>query len=428
MTTQDPGWSNWSLNQSSHQQPIQPQNEDELRELVLNSEGPLRVVGAGHSFTPIVKTSGTLINLDKLSGLVSADLVNHSAVVKTGSRLKHLSPELEKHGLAFRNLGDINEQSFAGATATATHGTGASLGCLSSEITGVRLMQADGTIVSASQQDNPELLLASQVSLGALGILLEATVNVVPSFKLHRRVWVEPLTEVLAQAQERWDKHHNYEFFYIPFSNYAVNISHDKTGDAITPRPPSEDEQGLAALRKLRNYFKWSRFIRGKLLGMALSRAKTENVIGNSWELLSSVRESRFNEMEYHMPSENALEVFVEVKNFIEKHQREVYFPIEVRKTAGDKSWLSPFQHAARVSLAIHTDYRDDYSWFFSGAEPIFRAAGGRPHWGKLHSLEYADLVDLYPNFSDFTALRKQMDPDGRFMTPELARLWGEAL
>jgi len=373
-----------------------------------------------------VTSSGTIINLDHMGGIVSTDKAANLATIRTGSRLKDLSPALEMDHLAFKNLGDINVQSFAGATATATHGTGEDFGCLSSEITAVRLMKADGSILEGSLDTNPDLIHAAQVSMGALGVMLEATINLCPSYNLHRQTYVEPIEAILEAAPERWANNRNFEFYYIPFSKLGLNIIHNETDAPETERAPSDDEAAMAAIKAMRDKLKWSSFLRSKLLSAGLKKTKPESTIGPSWQLLATTRETLFNEMEYHLPVETALDAFRDIIKYIERHERNVYFPIEIRKTAGDTAWLSPFQGAPRISVAIHAPADEDHSWFYKAAEPIFRAAGGRPHWGKLHSLGAAEFIDLYPDFLRFTALRKTLDPEGRFMTPELGAYWGE--
>ena len=422
------GWANWSGNQAAPDcRFVQAKDEHEIRQLLTEEAFPIRVAGAGHSFTPIVSTSGTVISLDQMGGVVSADPVAKTARIRAGGRLRDLSPELEVHGLAFRNLGDIDVQSFAGAVSTATHGTGEALGCIAAEIFAVKLMTASGDILELSEKADADLLHAAQVSLGALGIMLEAEVRLKDAYRLHRRTWVEPIEQIIAEAPGRWSRHRHYEFLYIPFSGYGINISHDETDAAETQRRPSADEAGLASLRRLRDWLRWSTTIRRRLTAAALQRTPTEDVNGTSWKLLASERRTPFNEMEYHLPPDAGLAVFKEVIAYIEAQRRDVFFPIEVRKTAGDQSWLSPFQGGPRVSIAVHAQAGEDHSWFFDGVEPMFRAASGRPHWGKLHSLAAEDLAALYPDFERFTALRRKLDPDGRFMTPDLARYWGES-
>lgn len=420
------GWANWSTNQQAHPAKLaHPRSEDALRKLLREAPRPVRVVGAGHSFTPIVPTSGTIISLDKMTGVIAADRAAGTARIRMGTRLAALSAALEDHGLAFHNLGDINVQSFAGAAATATHGTGETLPCLAAGIRELRVMLGSGDIIEATYETYPELVRALQVSLGALGILLEATVSVAPAYRLHRRTWVEPIDSILASAAARWAHHRNYEFFYLPFSGYGINISHDLTTAAETPRRPGTDEADLRNLRRLRSLLKWCPPLRRLCLSAALRGFKPEDTVGTSWQLLASERETRFNEMEYHLPVATAFDAFCEVRAWVERYRPEVFFPIEVRKTAADDAWLSPFNDGPRISIALHAHAPDACDWFFDAPERILREAGGRPHWGKLHSLTAAELAELYPAFTRFTALRREYDPSGVFLTPALARLWG---
>ena len=419
-------WSNWSGNQGCAPRLIaRPADEDALRAAMLDGAAPVRVVGAGHSFTPLAATDGALINLDRMGGIRSVDKAAKTARIGVGMRLRDISPALEAEGLAFKNLGDINAQSFAGAAGTATHGTGRGFPCLSAEIRAVRLMTATGEIVEASLESDPDLVRAAQVSLGALGVLTEAEVSVTDSFKLRRRSWTERLESVLAQAEARWSAHRNYEFFYIPFSGHCINLTHDETDAAPTVRPPSEDEAALGSLRRLRSVLGWCSPLRRWALSTAMRGATEEDAVDLGWRLLASERLTLFNEIEHHLPPEKALEALQEVIWTIERRHRGVYFPVEVRRTAGDDAWLSPFQGGERISIAVHEDARENHDWLLKDIEPILRRAGGRPHWGKLHSLQAADLEALYPDFERFRALRQRLDPDGRLLNPHLAALFG---
>lgn len=427
-------WTNWSG--SARAEPIsvlRPADEAELRAAVTGAAGPIRVVGAGHSFTPLVSTEGAIVSLDRMGAshrplVRDVDRAASTAWIAAGARLYDLSPALEDDGLAFKNLGDINQQSFAGATATGTHGTGRAFPCLSAEIQAIRLMTADGEILEASLESDPDLVRAAQVGLGALGVLIEAKAALKPSYKLHRRTWATPLEESLAAAERLWETHRNFEFFVIPFAGSAINLTHDETDAAPTERPPSTDEEALQMLRKIRDWFGWSRTLRAAALRWLGRRIPEENAVDLSWRLLASQRVTLFNEMEYHLPVDGALDVVREVVATVERTRRDVFFPIEVRRTAGDEAWLSPFQGGPRVSVAIHTLAEADHGWFFTSIEPIFRRAGGRPHWGKLHSLTAPELEALYPDFDRFRALRRRLDPQGRFLNAHLAALIGEAM
>jgi FAD/FMN-containing dehydrogenase len=60
-------------------------------------------------------------------------------------------------------------------------------------------------------------------------------------------------------------------------------------------------------------------------------------------------------------------------------------------------------------------------------AEPVLRRHNGRPHWGKLHTVDGADLHNLYPDLTRFLRLRSELDPRGKFLNPHLRQLFGIA-
>ncbi len=420
-------WINWACNQTAIPKGIAtPDTIEELRELVLRSRTGVRVVGAGHSFTGLVCTTETIISLDNISRdkpVISVDYTNKTAWVKAGARLKDLSPALAEYNLAFKNLGDINVQSLAGATATATHGTGETFPCLSAEIIGIKLLNAEGEIITATINDNPDLVKAAQVSIGALGIILEVEINLTDKYYLHRQAWIEPLNNVLEFAEDKWKQHRNFEFFYLPFSSHCACITHDETTETKTITVDNQDTEVLMSLKQLRDFLSWAPNIRRKLLQFAMNAVEPEEEMGESWTLLSNVREVRFTEMEYHIPEEHGLKALQEVIETIESLRPDAFFPIEVRKTAGDQTWLSPFQGEARISIAVHAFYKEDNSYFFKHIEPIFLKYKGRPHWGKLHSQTAQELQQMYPDMTKFCEMQKKMDPDGKFTTPYLNKI-----
>lgn len=425
------GWQNWSGSlPASQAKIIAPKNIAALKKLMDETKGALRPVGSGHSWMPLVPADGAILKLDHFAGVTSVDKKTGRARLGAGARLKDLSPALAAQGLAFRNLGDIDVQTLAGATSTATHGTGKALPCLAAEIRGLELVTGAGDVLRINENENAALLPAAQVGLGALGIMTEIEMQLVPRHKLHRRVQFKPYQEVLASAKTLWDTHRNFEFFYLPFSGTAMLITHDETDAADTPRAADESDDAVMQLKALRDWLGWFPWLRKKLLGAAIANAPEENVIGESWQLLSSARNVLFNEMEYHLPPDTALEALEEVRTHIERKRPDVFFPFECRMTAGDTAWLSPFNDGPRISVAVHTHApsggHDAYDFLFTDIEPIFRRHGGRPHWGKLNALGADELRALYPRFDDFAKLVRELDPQGRLRNPYLQGLFGE--
>ncbi|HRD26933.1 MAG TPA: D-arabinono-1,4-lactone oxidase [Caulobacter sp.] len=417
-------WRNWSGIQHSY--PVQrsaPKDEAELAALLKTGPTPLRVTGAGHSFTGLCASDGTLVSLDAMNGIERWD--GDEATVRAGTRLGALGPALAAKGRAMANLPDINKQSLGGALGTATHGTGRTLKAIHGDVTALTLVTAGGEVINCDARVRPEVFDAARVSLGSLGVIAKARLSTTANRRLRRRVWIEPFEAALEQAEARWRTHRNFEFYAVPFTGLAANIAHDETDEAATERPPSQDDAFLDALKGLRNLLGFSTGLRKAAAKALLGGTKPETAVDEGWKLLSTERPVRFNEMEYHLPAETQLAALREVVAVIEKHRPDVFFPIEVRRIAPDDAWLSPFQGEPRGSVAVHAYYRDDYAFFFALIEPIFRRHGGRPHWGKLHSLKGADLAALYPRWNDFLAVRRELDPQGRLLNPYLKTLFG---
>jgi FAD-linked oxidoreductase len=215
-------------------------------------------------------------------------------------------------------------------------------------------------------------------------------------------------------------KHRNVEFYYLPFTGMSAVITHDETDAAATPRAPTQDNDAVMTLKALRDWLGWSPSLRRRVARQVLKSLKPETVVAESWQLLSNERPIRFNEMEYHLPRDAQLSALSEVIEAIEKGRPDVFFPIEARVIKQDDAWLSPFFERDSGSIAVHAYYKDDYSFLFEVVEPILRRHGGRPHWGKLNSLRSADFTALYPRFSDAAKIRRDLDPEGRFLNPYL--------
>ncbi|TWB56411.1 D-arabinono-1,4-lactone oxidase [Nitrospirillum viridazoti] len=421
-------WRNWSGIQHSYPASrAAPADEGELADLVRKSPGPIRAVGAGHSFMPLVPTSGTLVTLDRIAGLDGHDAEALTAHVRAGTRLADLGPALSAVGQEMPNLPDINKQSLAGALSTATHGTGVNLMALHGNVQAFRLVTADGQVLDCSPSQNADLFAAARVGLGAFGILTRVTLKNSPAHRVERRVWLQPVEQTLAEWPTLQAAHRNVEFYYLPFTGMTAVITHDETDAPATPRPPTQDNDAVMSLKALRDWLGWSPAIRRRVAKHVLSGLEPERVVAESWQLLSNERPIRFNEMEFHLPREAQVQALKDVIEAIETRRHDVFFPIEARVIAPDDAWLSPFHDRPSGSIAVHAYYKDDYQFLFDVVEPILRRHGGRPHWGKLNTLKTADFIALYPRFRDAMDMRRQVDPEGRFLNDYLRGVFTDA-
>ncbi len=419
-------WMNWAgTERATPQQIAFPESVEDLARTITSARGRVRPVGSGHSFTGLATTEDTLVMLNALSGLIKYDPATGEARFGAGTPLFEVSEALAAHGRAFDNQPDIDSQTLAGAFATATHGTGNDLPALHDNITAFEMVTARGEVKEVSRASDPNLFEAGKVSLGALGIMTAFTLRSVPAYRLKRVVMVEDSKSFLTELEARAAAHRYFEFYYFPHTGLVASIVHDLTDEPPTDDIGEDDDEILQGLKTLRDELGWAPWLRRQIARSEFPRGLIEERINESRVLLSTVRPTRFIEMEYHLPRERGPEMVERVMRKLDQ-RGDIYFPMEYRHIAPDTAWLSPFNAGPRASIAIHAAADERYDYFFSDFEPMYREAGGRPHWGKLHSLGRAELTELYPEYERFLAMRKDLDPEGRFLNAHLAKLFGE--
>ncbi len=421
-------WSNWSgLEHAYPARRAAPADEAELAKLLPATPTPIRPVGAGHSFTAIVPTEGTLLSLDRLNGITASDDEALTATIGSGTRLGAIGPALAAIGQEMINLPDIDKQTLGGALATGTHGTGKGVPALHGRVTAMRVVAPDGSVIECSADERAEVFNAARVGLGAFGVLSQVTLRNWPLSRVKKTVRVVDTDWVLSEWPALADRHRNAEFLVLPFTGKSALVTHDVTTEPVKPRGPDADTDALMELKSLRDVFEFVPSLRRKFAAHFLDQAPDEVAVDEGWKLLANSRPVRFKEMEYHLPIDEQVGALREIIGRIESDAKDVFFPIEARIIAPDDAWLSPFNGRESGSIAVHAYYKEAHDWMFRLIEPVFREAGGRPHWGKLHSLDAADLRALYPMFGEAMAVRKALDPQGRMLNPFLSKIFGNA-
>jgi FAD-linked oxidoreductase len=418
-------WRNWSGGLLAN--PVgrfAPQSEEELSAWIRSSTGSLRPVGAGHSFSPLVPTDGHLLVLDGINGLVSHDAEALQATFGAGTRLSSIGPALESVGQAPLILPDIDRQTLAGAVATGTHGTGLALHSLSGNVTAMRMVTATGEVLEISEAADPDLFKAACVSVGALGIMTEIALQNREAYRLKARNWAAPIDEVLEEFEASATRHRHFEMFPLTHSDYALVLSIDETDDPID-NPPISPEEEAAFGNAMRAWMEIPPADRRPLINGLAEQIEPSITVDASYRILSNVRSNRFNEMEYAVPREAGAACVREVLDTIAKREIDVVFPLEYRYVKGDDLWLSMDEGGDRAAISVHRTASEDYRPLFDAVEPIFWKYGGRPHWGKIHSLGHAELTKLYPQFEAFREIRAELDPEGRLLNDHLKKLFG---
>jgi L-gulono-1,4-lactone dehydrogenase len=469
-------WRNWAGNESARPRRMaRPRSAEEVADEVRRAAADgltVRMTGTGHSFTPAAVTDGVLLHPGGLTRVRSADAAAGLVTVEAGCPLRVLNAELLARGLSLANMGDIQVQTVAGAIQTGTHGTGRDVGGMAAQVAGLELVLADGTIVTCGvspgrplrspgtprtpmAQDPPArhppgpagpavavgagsagifpppgLFDAARVGLGALGILTAVTFRAVPAFLLEAREEPMRWSEVTARLDELTSENEHFEFYWFPHTEGCLTKRNNRS--AGPPRP----------LRRMR-YLLDDEFLSNTVFGvtcrignlvpavikpvngMASQALGSRSYVDAAYRVFTSPRRVRFKEQEYAVPRESLADVLAEVRALFARRDWRISFPIEVRVTPGDDPWLSTAYRRDSAYIAIHVFHSSPHQEYFRDVEAVMTAAGGRPHWGKMHTRSADYLRQAYPKHEDFVALRDELDPERRFGNAYLAQVLG---
>ncbi|HEY5192313.1 MAG TPA: D-arabinono-1,4-lactone oxidase [Solirubrobacteraceae bacterium] len=430
----DVEWRNWAGDEGCLPAAIvHPRSVEEIVaavELAVREGWRTRVAGAGHSFSDIACTDGLLIVLDRCQRVLEVDPESRLVRVQAGITIAQLNAQLAEHGLALENLGDIDVQSIAGAISTATHGTGARLRNIPSQVVGLTLVLADGSTLECSRERDPELFRAAQVGLGALGVVAEVTLRCVPAFTLCGIDAPAPLAETLDRFEERALDNEHFEFFVFPHCEVALTRTNNRVAEPARSRGRVAEYANdvLLTNHAFELMCRIGRRMPSRIpeINRLVTRlAGSSKRIDSSYRIFASPRLVRFTEMEYALPREHTTHAVRAIMELIEQRGFAVPFPIEVRTVAPDDALLSTAAGRESGYVAVHMYRGMEWRPYFQAVEEIMDSFDGRPHWGKRHFQTAATLRPRYPEWDRFQAVRARLDPQGRFANAWIDRVLG---
>ena len=420
----DGTWRNWAGNESaSPRRVVTPRSAGEVSDAVRQAADlglAVRMAGSGHSFTPAAVTDGMLLLSGGLRGVRSVDEKAGLVTAEAGCPLWLLNETLLARGLALANLGDIQEQTVAGAIQTGTHGTGRDTGGIAAQVAALELVLADGEVVTCSAAERPELLSAAAVGLGALGIVTAVTFRVIPAFLLEAREQSMRWDEVLLRLDELTAENEHFEFYWFPHTESCLTKRNNTADGPARPLDPARrwlDDEFLSntvfgltcrLVRRAPALIKPVNAIVARALG-------TRSYVDASHRVYTSPRRVRFKEQEYAIGREHLADALAELRALFGRRDWRISFPIEVRVSPADDLWLSTANGRDSAYIAIHVFHATGHEEYFRDVEALFTAVGGRPHWGKMHTRDAEYLKGVYPKFPGFVALRDKVDPERRF-------------
>lgn len=427
---------NWAGNvKGDYENYFQPTSENEIIQLVKKAASgnkKIKLVGAAHSWSALALPTHYLINLDKYKQVLNIDKKQKQITVQAGIRLKELNVILYENGLSLANLGSVSEQSVAGAISTGTHGTGITYGNLSTQMIGLKLILADGSVLTVNEKENAELLPALRINLGVLGIVSELTIQCVDVFHLRDESYALPFEQALEKLPELIETTEHLKLWWFPHAPLVGVYRYFKTKDDLKPRSGFQKFMNdsflvnifFVILLRLGDWFPEIVPTLNKLINKI--HFKEVFRIEKSWEVFNVPMPPLHYETEYAIPVENAAEALEKLKEMIEQRNLYINFVVEVRFVKADDTWLSPAYKRDSCYIGAY-QYGDRY-WkaYMTGFEELMQKFGGRPHWPKEFTADKEKISTSFPEFDRFIELKNKLDPEGLFNNALTERLFSK--
>ena len=444
------GWTHHTWARTFYSQPelyLQPESLAEIQKIVDLARRCRRrivTVGSGHSPSDLTCTSSWMVNLDRYAAVESIDPSKKVATVQAGMRLRDLVAALGAQGLALPSLGSINEQSIAGAISTGTHGSALRHGTLAHYVQGLRLVLANGRVVSCSAESNPELFRAALVSLGALGIVVEVSLKAVPDFNIR---WEQHLVSQDSIVRDwdsgLWSQAEFTRVWLFPYMKQCVLWRASKTHEPL--RSPAASWFSGRVGYHIYHFLLYAAQYVPRLLpaierfviAVQYGRPGVSGVDKGMTGLLMNCLYSQFVN-EWAIPLAKGPEALERLSAWFHGDAARanmpfdatgvwVHAPLEVRVADGSFYNSQPFLAntmpdgpSLLLNATLYRPYDLDppcHERYYAAFEWLMKELGGRPHWAKnFYDVSADDIRGMYPDLPAWRQVRDEVDPDGMFV------------
>lgn len=405
--------SNWAGNYTYlATQHHQPETVEQIQKLVIHSN-KLKALGTRHSFNDIADSSGSLISLEHLNQIIGLDREHQTVTVEAGIRYGQLSRWLHEEGYALHNLASLPHISVAGACATATHGSGDTLGNLATAVSVIEMVTANGKLIVLSREKNPEQFQGAVVGLGGLGIVTKLTLDISATFDMRQDIYENLSLTVLEE--------HLDDLFASAYSVSLFTDWRDAIFNQVWLKRHVRDNESIKLDPHLFGATLALRHLHPIATLSAENCTEQMGIRGPWYERLPHFRmdfmPSSGEELqsEYLVPRQHASEALRVIDQL-----REYIAPLlqisEIRSVAADDLWMSPCYKQA--CIGIHFTWKKDWEEV-RNVLPIIEEQlfpfNARPHWAKLFMMSPARFEALYEKLPDFRQLLQHYDPQGKF-------------
>ncbi|MET0132256.1 MAG: D-arabinono-1,4-lactone oxidase [Kibdelosporangium sp.] len=400
---------NWARNVTYTATEIHhPASLAELRSLVAGRD-KIRALGTRHAFNTLADTPDELVSVANLPRTVEVDSAAATVRVSAGLRYAEIAEEVDRAGFALPNLASLPHISVAGATATATHGSGVGNGSLATSVAALELVTATGDLLRLDR--GHEDFAGAVVSLGALGVVTSLTLDLVPSFDIRQYVYTglplgSDLLAVLGGAYSvslftDWKTDVINQVWIKQLGDGVPELPATRSAVQLHPVPGNPPEYCTQQLGVPGRWYERLPHFRPEFTPSAGDELQAEFMVARADAALA-----------------------LQAINQIRDRVHPVLQVSEIRTIAADEQWLSPYHQ--RDTVSIHFTWIADTPAVLPVIKLVERQLepfDPRPHWAKLFSIAPRTVRSRYPRLPDFQALARRLDPAGKFGNPMLSGL-----
>jgi xylitol oxidase len=388
-----------------------PKSVEDVQKLV-KKYNKLKVLGTRHCFNTIADSKYNFISLRDMNKVVTLDANAKKITIEGGMRYGELCPWLNDKGFALHNLASLPHISVAGATTTATHGSGVKNGNLSTAVAALEFVTADGNVINISKIDGGKFY-AAVVGLGAIGVITKVTLNIQPSFMMRQYVYTKlPLPQLKRHFDEIVSAGYSVSLF-TDWQNESVNEVWIKSrvGDEPNSKAKKDFFGAAPATKNLHPIIELS----------AENCTEQMGVPGAWYERMPHFKmgftpsSGKELQAEYFVPRHHAMDAILAVQR-LGKQIGPHLFISEIRTIDEDNLWMSPCYK--QPSVTIHFTWKQDWqavSKLLPLIEKELEPFNPKPHMGKLFTMSPSRLASRYKKMNDFKKIVGQFDPLGKF-------------
>jgi alditol oxidase len=404
---------NWSGNLEYGTEHLYPATSvEQVREFVAKHR-QLKVLGTRHCFNTIANSTDDFLSVRPMAKIVSLDATAPTVTVEGGMSYGQLCPELDGKGFALHNLASLPHISIAGACSTATHGSGDKNGNLATAVSALELVTASGDVVQLSRKADGDTFRGAVVGLGALGVITKLTLDVQPTFQMRQYVYQN-------MSMDEWRN----DFDAIEASAYSVSLFtnwHERKFSEVWLKSRVEEGKHFYAPEEFHGAKRATKNLHPIAELSAENCTEQMGVPGPWYERLPHFKmgftpsAGKELQSEYFVPRQYAVDAVMAVERLHDRITPHLMIS-EIRSIAGDDLWMSPCYKQPCVT--IHFTWKQDWPAVRKVLPVIERELApfhARPHWGKLFTMVPSQLHLSYEKLSEFIALAKKYDPQGKF-------------